>query len=71
MGVKVTGSHLLADGRRVEEVPEATRIESVEHLACLDTSTHTIPINNVVFEDFGWEGWEDTRRSSYRLGSTV
>ena len=71
MGVKVTGSHLLADGTAVENHPDARRVESVDHLACLDTSTHTIPINKVVFQDFGWEGWEDTRRSSYRLGSTV
>lgn len=68
--MRVTGSHLLADGRRVEEIPEAQKIESVAQLACLDTSDHTIPINDILFEDFGWAEWIE-KHDVFRLGEAV
>ena len=51
-GVRVTGSHRLADGRFVRDLPEAIPMQSVPQLVCLDTTTGHILVGGVLFKDF-------------------
>lgn len=43
-GIRVSGNHYLANGRRVDEHPAAVRSPSVSRLWCLGTSTNHIPV---------------------------
>lgn len=54
-GIRVTGSHRLADGRRIDECSDAVPLPGrISTLACLDTDSGRMTIGGHVFRDFEW-----------------